>query len=154
MKKFLTLSAVALVVMMGCNKDKDGGTKPILTFKSVSTLDVPAELEEYYLYFNVKDGDGDLEGNWHVVDIYHYPDPDKYDVMPLPKLEAHAGVKLDAEMILIASDIRGTENLLRVRWDSPATNPDTAQFKIFVTDKAGNSSDTILTPKIVIRPRP
>lgn len=149
MKKFLTLSAIMLA-MLGCNKDKGTGTKPILTFKSASATDIPKELQEYYLYFNVKDGDGDLEGTWNVVDLYHYPDTMKYDQMPLPKLETHKGVKLDAEMILIMSDVR-EGNFLPAHWASPVTSPDTSQLKIFVLDNAGNSSDTITLPKIVIR---
>ncbi|WP_109696855.1 hypothetical protein [Chitinophaga deserti] len=149
MKKFLTLSAIMLA-MLGCKKDKDGGTKPVLTFKSASATDIPKELQEYYLYFNVKDGDGDLEGTWNVVDLYHFPDTTKYDQMPLPKLETHKGVKLDAEMILIMSDVR-EGNFLPAHWPSPATVPDTSQLKIFVVDNAGNSSDTITLPKIVIR---
>ena len=152
MKKILTLPALALMVFMGCKKDGDIGSKPILTFKSASTEDVPKEQEEFTFTFNIKDGDGDLEGSWNVVDLYHYADPDKFDQLDLPKLEAHAGVKLDAEMILILSDLR-QGNFLPVRnWSAPnAFRPDTIQLKIFVLDKKGNSSDTITTPKIVVR---
>lgn len=152
MKKFLPLSALALMIFMGCKKDGDIGSKPILTFKSASTEDVPKEQEEFTFTFNIKDGDGDLEGSWNVVDLYHYADPDKFDQLDLPKLEAHAGVKLDAEMILILSDLR-QGNFLPVRlWAEPNPfRPDTIQLKIFVLDKKGNSSDTVLTPKIVVR---
>lgn len=150
MKKILILSALSLVAFLGCKKDKDGGTKPILTFKSASTLDVPKEMEEMYLYFNVKDGDGDLEDHWHVVELFHYGDTTKFDAMPLPKLEVHKGTKLDAEMVIILSDVR-EGNFLPLHWDDPKYNPDTVQYKVFVTDNAGNSSDTITTPKIVLR---
>jgi hypothetical protein len=150
MKKILILSALSLVAFLGCKKDKNGGTKPVLTFKSATTLDVPKEMEEVLLYFNVKDGDGDLEGNWHVVELFHYPDPDKFDVMPLPKLESHKGTKIDAEMIIILSDVR-QGNFLPLHWPDPVYNPDTVQYKVFVTDNAGNSSDTVVTPKIVLR---
>ncbi|MGE7774683.1 hypothetical protein [Chitinophaga caseinilytica] len=150
MKKILILSALSLVAFLGCKKDKDGGTKPILTFKSASTLDVPKEMEEVLLYFNVKDGDGDLEDHWHVVELFHYADTTKFDAMPLPKLESHKGTKLDAEMIIILSDVR-QGNFLPLHWENPVYNPDTVQYKVFVTDNAGNSSDTITTPKIVLR---
>lgn len=152
MKKILTLSALALTAFMGCKKDGDIGTKPVLTFKSASSQDIPKEQEEFSMTFNVKDGDGDLEGSWNVVELYHYADPDKFDQLPLPALEAHAGVKLDAEMIVYFSDLR-QENFLKVRtWsEPPKSDPDTIQLKIFVLDKKGNSSDTIITPKIVVR---
>ncbi|WP_341837425.1 hypothetical protein WJU16_06025 [Chitinophaga pollutisoli] len=152
MKKILPLSALALMAFMGCKKDGDTGTKPILTFKSASSTDIPKEQEEFTMTFNVKDGDGDLEGTWNVVELYHFDDHDKYDQLDLPKLEAHAGVKLDAEMILILSDVR-EGNFLKVRtWSrDPLSDPDTIQLKVFVLDKKGNSSDTILTPKIVVR---
>ncbi len=84
MKKILFLSAFSLVAMIGCKKDDDIGSKPVLTFKSASSMDVPKELQDLQIFFNVKDGDGDLENTWNVVDLYHYPDTTKFDALPFP----------------------------------------------------------------------
>lgn len=154
MKKIVALSIV-LIGFMGCKKDDPKGDKPVLTFKSVSTLDV-AKGEDLLVYtFELKDGNGDFDerGAMMVHDARIWRDrPDTvYTDVFFPLLESHKGTKINAELQLYASD--GLESIrirLRDGFTNPPTNPDTMQLRVFVIDDAGNSSDTLLLPKVAI----
>lgn len=153
MKKIVALSIV-LIGFMGCKKDDPKGNKPVLTFKSVSTLDV-AKGEDLLVYtFDLSDGDGDTEGAMWVHDSRLFrndPLDTTYTDVLFPLLESHKGTKLKAEVELYVSD--GIESVrMRLRDGIPpsATNPDTMQYRVFVIDNAGNSSDTLLLPKVAI----
>ncbi len=148
MKKIILLSAIAFG-FFGCKKDDPTGTKPILTFKSVTMEDVPVEVEQIEFYFDLQDGDGDTEGELYFTDIYRL-DSTQYDFIQMPDLESHSGTKLKAELTLIMGEFGNTRIRLRGNTNNPATNPDTSQLKVFVVDKAGNSSDTLRLPKVAI----
>jgi hypothetical protein len=151
MKKFFVLSTV-LIAFLGCKKDSsDAGNKPVLTFKSVSTEDVPAELKMLTFTFRLQDGDGDTEQALYVNDI-RFEDETKFDEVFMPALESHKGIKLDAEVILYVSDLSDAVRMrLRDGRDPDLVpNPDTLQYRVFVLDNAGNSSDTITLPKVAV----
>lgn len=149
MKKIILLSAIAFG-FFGCKKEGEAGKKPVLTFKSVTMEDIPTDVQEIQYTFDLQDGDGDTEGEFFVTDIYRQ-DSTKYDYMLMPGLEAHSGIKLKAELILIVSDVNQS-NFLRLRGNNPnpVTNPDTSQLKVYIVDKAGNASDTLRLPKVAI----
>jgi hypothetical protein len=159
MKKIVALSIV-LIGFMGCKKDDPKGEKPVLTFKSVSSGDV-AKGEDLLIYtFELKDGNGDYDdrGAMYVFDQRLWrdnPNDTTYTDVFFPRLESHAGTKINAELQLYASDtyvINGQPVRTRLRdgIPPPVTNPDTMQLRVFVLDDAGNSSDTLILPKVAI----
>lgn len=145
MKKILVLSLFALAVISGSGCGKDSiGTKPMISFLSYSSDPVvPANGLE--VRFQVKDGDGDIENSLNyaiMYDIQATADT-AWDSRQMPKLDAHNGTNLTAEVLLQFDPIDfpgGTPGILK----------DSLHYLVFVTDNAGNISDTISTPKIEI----
>lgn len=150
MKKIIALSAI-LFAFAGCKKDNVEGNKPKLIFKSVSAEDVPAELKMVTFEFQLQDGDGDTEDAMYINDI-RFEDETKFEMVRMPALESHKGTKLDAELTLYVSDMSDVVfmRLRDGRDPDLVPNPDTMQYRVFVLDNAGNSSDTITLPKIAI----
>jgi hypothetical protein len=150
MKKILALSAI-LFAFAGCKKDNVEGNKPKLTFKSVSAEDVPAEMKMVTFTFQLQDGDGDTEDAMYISDI-RFDNDTKFETVRMPALESHKGTKLDAELTLYVSDLPD-QVFMRLRDGRDpdiVPNPDTMQYRVFVLDNAGNSSDTITLPKVAI----
>lgn len=150
MKKIIALSAI-IFAFAGCKKDDAEGNKPKLTFKSVSAEDVPADVKMVTFTFQLQDGDGDTENALYYNDI-RFDDETKFDMVRMPLLESHKGIKLDAEVVLYVSDLPDNviPRLREGRDPSLVPNPDTMQYRVFVLDNAGNSSDTITLPKVAI----
>lgn len=147
MKKILVLSLFALAVISGSGCGKDSiGTKPMISFLSYSSDPViPANGLE--VRFQVKDGDGDIENSLNfaiIYDIQRDPDADTvFDSRQMPKLDAHNGTNLTAEVLLQLDPIDFPGGTVGVPKDS-------LHYLVFVTDNAGNISDTIATPKVEI----
>ncbi|HJT73571.1 MAG TPA: hypothetical protein VJ720_06120 [Chitinophaga sp.] len=144
MKKILFLSLIALTAVTACKKDSIG-TKPQISFVSYSTSRVIAS-DGMDITFEVRDGDGDIENALNFVAIYDVdPTMDTvFEPRPMPDLGAHAGGNLKAEVVL---------HLVGTDFPQIAPNPitkDSVHYLVFVQDNAGNSSDTIVTPKIEV----
>ncbi|SDG08883.1 hypothetical protein [Chitinophaga filiformis] len=143
MKKILVLSLFALAVISGSGCGKDSiGTKPMISFLSYSS-DPVISSNGMDVHFQVKDGDGDVENSFNFVAIYDIQvDTDTvFTSRKMPNLDAHNGTNLTAEVILHQESI-----------DFPNTGipKDSVHYLVFITDNAGNISDTIATPKIEI----
>lgn len=150
MKKIVALSAI-LFAFAGCKKDDVEGKKPKLIFKSVSAEDVPADMKMLTFTFQLQDGDGDTEDALYYNDI-RFDNDTKFDMVRMPLLESHKGTKLDAELVLYVSDLPDNviPRLRDGRDPDLVPNPDTMQYRVFVLDNEGNSSDTITLPKVAI----
>lgn len=151
MKKIFVLSTI-LIAFLGCKKDDQlDGNKPRLTFKSASALDIPAEQKMLSFVFDLQDNNGDTESSLYVNDI-RFEDTTKWDEVFMPALESHKGTPIKAELTLYVSDL-GDAVRMRLRDGRDpdlVPNPDTLQFRVFVLDNAGNSSDTITLPKVAV----
>jgi hypothetical protein len=144
MKKTLILSLFTLAAICGgCGKDSIG-TKPMVSFLSYSSSPVIASFG-MDVNFQVKDGDGDIENSFNFAAIYDTSPLDTaFESRPMPGVEAHKGTDLTAEVILHLSGIDFPQN---------GTNPvpkDSVHYLVFITDNAGNISDTITTPKLEV----
>lgn len=97
------------------------------------------------VHFQVKDGDGDIENTFNFAAIYDLqPEPDTaFASRQMPKLDAHKGTNLTAEVILRLEPIDFPGNTTGIPKDS-------VHYLVFITDDAGNISDTIATPKVEI----
>lgn len=145
MKKILVLSLFALAVISGSGCGKDSiGTKPMISFLSYSSSPViPANGLD--VHFQVKDGDGDIESTFSFVAMYDLqPSTDTvFEHRNMPGLDAHNGTNLNAEVILHLQPIDFPGN-------TPGILKDSLHFLVYVTDNAGNISDTISTSKVEI----
>ena len=144
MKKILVLSLFAVAAICGgCGKDSIG-TKPMLTFLSYSSSPVFASAG-MDVNFQVKDGDGDIENSFNFAAIYDTAPLDTaFESRPMPGVDAHNGTNLTAEVIL---------HLVGTDFPQTGTNPvlkDSLHYLVFITDNAGNISDTIVTPKLEV----
>ncbi|RFS25070.1 hypothetical protein DVR12_07755 [Chitinophaga silvatica] len=146
MKKLL-LSFLLLGSLFACKKDKVG-TKPVISFLRFGLPSVDSTTSQLDVVFRVKDGDGDIENsiNWKINYEQPLPDPvDKFEVWQMPGIGANKGNSVNAEvtMRMQSIDFKG--------WvEDRGARPDSLWLTVFVLDNAGNSSDTINTPKIVI----
>jgi hypothetical protein len=143
MKKILVLSLFALAVISGSGCGKDSiGTKPMLSFLSYSS-DPVIPTNGLEVRFQVKDGDGDIENQFWFSAIYDTaPEDTNFTSRQMPKLEAHNGTNLTAEVLLQldAIDLAGTSGVPK----------DSVHFLIYIVDNANNTSDTIATPKVEV----
>lgn len=143
MKKIAFLSLFSLLAFAACKKDSLG-TKPVITFKSYSS-DLIYSSYGLAINFNVSDGDGDIQNTltWaKIVDTN--PTDTVWDVRQMPDMEGRNSGKVNAEVGLYLAAID-----LNTMQDSPPET-DSVHFLAFIIDEAGNSSDTIATPKIFI----
>ncbi len=148
MKKILALFAVVSLMLIACSKDDNAGTKPELVFKEYSVpFIVDTLMDQFNVTFQIRDGDGDIESFFYfqtVIDSRPETDTSTvYEPRQIPSIGVHAGRKLDAELIytMLGVDFKTYDNF---------TKPDSLRIRAFVVDKAGNSSDTIITPKLAI----
>ncbi|CAL1519717.1 hypothetical protein [Chitinophaga sp. MM2321] len=142
MKKILFLFLLVGLVY-ACKKDKGVGTKPILTFKSYSIDSVTATTEQMTVTLNVRDGDGDIEDTLAMAVFYDSMGTadSLYGIKKMPGIGINKGKSINADVIL---PLIGSDFLLGTG-DRPN---DSMHFAIYIIDNAGNSSDTISTPKI------
>ncbi|MEP6583383.1 MAG: hypothetical protein ABJA90_03915 [Ginsengibacter sp.] len=136
----LLFSILISVFFLSCNKDKFN-TKPSLKFKSVNTTTLQ-QGGNLIFTLSFTDAEGDLTDNLVISKfepncIASRKDTIKY---PLPAFPAGKNQKGD---IIVTFDYNGI---------APRCFPrnDTAVFKFVLRDKAQNSSDTALSPAIVI----
>jgi len=144
MKKILVLSLFALAVISGSGCGKDSiGTKPMISFLSYSS-DPVIPSNGLDVHFQVKDGDGDIENTFNFAPIYDLQvDDTVFAPRQMPKLDAHNGTNLTAEVILHLEPIDFPGNTTGIPKDS-------VHYLVFIKDNAGNISDTIATPKVEI----
>ncbi|SHM80329.1 hypothetical protein [Chitinophaga sp. CF418] len=144
MKKILVLSLFALAVISGSGCGKDSiGTKPMISFLSYSS-DPVIPSNGLDVHFQVKDGDGDIENTFNFTAIYDsQPEDTSFSGRKMPNLDAHKGTNLTAEVILHLEPIDFPGNTTGIPKDS-------VHFLVFITDNAGNISDTVATPKTEI----
>ncbi len=135
-----------LLMALACSKDKVE-TKPSIRIKNINTTEVfPGQNLVITLEFSDKEGDlsnGEITYIRERLNIRPIPNPaanDKVDTVRsvIPEFPNTAVGEID---LTISSGFLS---------EDPDDN-DTMVFKIFVTDVAGNRSDTLTTPTIVDR---
>ncbi|HVI49091.1 MAG TPA: hypothetical protein VM802_29765 [Chitinophaga sp.] len=149
MKKFLFLSLVITGLFYACKKDGIG-TKPILSFKSYSLDSIVPTTESLTLGVHVEDGDGDIENKVGVGTIIDsHTTGGRQDTVwtmkQMASIGANKGNKVKADVLIPF----GKEEIAFGNY--PPLPKDSMHFVVFILDNAGNSSDTIPTPKIAYR---
>jgi hypothetical protein len=135
--------AFALVVLISCDKDKFE-TKPFIEVKDYSTKTVPFQ-GELVIRINYFDKEGDLgKGELYLLRertnrIPPNPQFDQVDSLRYPLPDFVDKGQGEIRLVLRQVDFLGES----------ATQNDTMFFKIAVTDRAGNTSDTLITDQVV-----
>jgi hypothetical protein len=155
LKRYLPL-LLLLTVSVSCSKDKLG-TKPSIKFKSINGTDFLAQ-STVNINLEFTDKEGDLGGGLityirNRINIKPIQDPasnDKTDTIPLvlpdfpEKSTGDITIRIDGGF-LDEDPLPGNDSANASKYN------DTIVFKIFVTDLAGNVSDTVTTPQVVQR---
>jgi len=144
MRYTILFSIFLFTLLTGCTKDKFG-SKPTLTFKSVSTRVLPpGQLIQFTLSFT--DKEGDLAGSVYV---------EKNE----PTCAASSFSETDSIPTFPASKNEKGEITVTYGNNGPTTfsnispqcqRNDTAVFRFAIKDKANNVSDTVSSPPIII----
>lgn len=142
MKKIIYIAAV-LFLFAGCDKDSFE-TKPQITLESLKPDVVPPN-GNLQILLKYTDKEGDLgEGNiWIQKQFLHVrtlPPPTKTD-------------SFSTKTVTFPDTPEG-EIQINIPWaflvEFPGVIPDTLQLRLVVTDVKGNSSDTLVTDKVVV----
>lgn len=146
MKKFLYL-LLAVGVFYACKKDKTG-TKPLVFFKSYQPDSVTPTTDLFTLTMRVEDGDGDIEDSIYYAilkDSEMQPGKDTiWDKEKMPGIGQNRGNSVKADVSIPFGSIKFAAGYV---W---APN-DSAHYLVVIRDNAGNTSDTVVTPKFSFR---
>lgn len=145
MRTFLTILFCSLVFLSACDKDSDENW-PILRLKEINGTHVlPNGATEIVIEF--EDSDGDLsEGKVYLfrerTNIRPIPNPENFDRSDeLTKVIPNFPERKKGEMLITLE--------YNTFLDEDPSDSDTMYFKIVVEDKAGNQSDTLVTPSVI-----
>ncbi|RAJ05120.1 hypothetical protein LX64_02274 [Chitinophaga skermanii] len=145
MKKLFLLLAV-VIVAYACSKDSSGDGKPSIAFRSYNMSEIPNPAPPIVVYLNLKDSDGDIEDRLFVRLNYFSDGGDtityNFEPFNLPKLGSYRGSNINATI-----EFRPNDTYLNPKENMPL---DSVWFSMYVQDNAGNISDTIATPRILI----
>ncbi|MCW3463885.1 hypothetical protein [Chitinophaga nivalis] len=148
MKKILFLFLVA-GFFYACKKD-GVGPKPIVTFKSYSVDSITPATNDMTIFLNVEDGDGDIEDTLTLgtIILSHFKDG-KIDTAWTPKSMPEIG---RSKGLNVKAEVRIPLQTIEIKFSDYVTIPkDSINFSIIIKDRAGNISDTLITPKISYR---
>jgi hypothetical protein len=152
--KRVVIVLLSTILLASCFKEPSYPPVPEIAFMRVSSVDNPilALTSDVYMQFSFQDGDGDLgrlnesdtTANMFVKDLrFGIVSSEAYSIPPIPRKGSSPAVKGD-----ISFNFR---NSLFCNPLEPSRQFDTIQYEIFVRDRAGNISNTITTPPIVVR---
>ncbi|WEK38195.1 MAG: hypothetical protein P0Y53_11875 [Candidatus Pseudobacter hemicellulosilyticus] len=145
MRRLTYYSVLAILIgfVLSCGKDKLE-TKPSLKLKGTSGNHVAQGQQFFIIYFDYADKEGDIDSLW-VKKIRHNERQittirDSFWItlpsLQVPKSEGEMEIRLNEEEYVAAV--------------SPNGEPDSLTFKFVLKDKAGNTSDTVNLPDIII----
>jgi hypothetical protein len=151
MKTKILILLVAILIINACNKDKFQ-TKPVLTFKSVSTTNVAAGGD---ITFNIeisdKQGDIDSVIYWKKVSfvdtLNNLPKKGAMDSVSIPS-DLPRERRFDGDFAITFVNANGAGINI-----SPAVagKNDSCVFKFWMKDYGNHVSDTMVSPIIIIR---
>jgi len=144
MRNTVLFSILLLAILSGCQKDKYK-TTPSLTFKSVSSTEVPkGSIVKFTLTFT--DAEGDVSGSVYIeknepsCTLSSFTEMDSIPSFPTTKNQK-------GDLVITFGNNAGSS----VEDISPqCQRNDTAVFRFAIKDKANHVSDTVSSPPIII----
>ena len=143
MKK-LTYILFAIVLLFSCEKEQVTSDTPIIEFKSISPTTVQEYSDEIIITISYSDGNGDLGEN--NPDIHNLFVEDNRNGIVYQFRIPHLAP--DNNSIAIEGDFNITINGSGITDESSSQQ---VNYTIYVTDRAGNKSNTITTSTITIQ---
>jgi len=138
------LLAMALWLAIACEKEDRKSTIPEITLQSISPLSVKEFQDSLEIVIRYKDGDGDLGS----------ADP---EIKNLFITDNRMGLRYEyriqqlaptGAVVPIEGDVKVVLNTLAILDTTAIT--ETVTFSIFVKDRSGNTSNTLLSPAVTI----
>jgi hypothetical protein len=142
MKNIIYLSAI--VLLFSCEKEQVISDTPIIEFKSISPATVQEYSDDIIITISYSDGDGDLGEN--NPDIHNLFVEDNRNGIVYQFRIPHLAP--DNNSIAIEGDFNITINGSGITDESSSQQ---VNYAIYVTDRAGNKSNTIITSSITIQ---
>ena len=142
MKNIIYLSAI--VLLFSCKKEQVISDTPIIEFKSISPATVQEYSDDIIITISYSDGDGDLGEN--NPDIHNLFVEDNRNGIVYQFRIPHLAP--DNNSIAIEGDFNITINGSGITDESSIQQ---VNYAIYVTDRAGNKSNTITTSTITIQ---
>jgi len=141
MKNIIYLSAI--VLLFSCEKEQVISDTPIIEFKSISPATVQEYSDDIIITISYSDGDGDLGEN--NPDIHNLFVEDNRNGIVYQFRIPHLAP--DNNSIAIEGDFNITINGSGITDESSSQQ---VNYAIYVTDRAGNKSNTITSSNITI----
>ena len=142
MKNIIYLSAI--VLLFSCEKEQVISDTPIIEFKSISPATVQEYSDDIIITISYSDGNGDLGEN--NPDIHNLFVEDNRNGIVYQFRIPHLAP--DNNSIAIEGDLNITINGSGITDESSSQQ---LNYAIYVTDRAGNKSNTITTSTITIQ---
>ncbi len=132
-----------LVVLVACSKEKSYSPVPAITLDAVSATTVHAFTDSLTFSIGYTDGDGDLGEN--VADVKNCFVTDN---------EAGIAYTYRIQQLAPSSAAVPIKGVLKIKMDhvavSNSASSTTKTFSIYVVDRAGNKSNTVVSGPIVV----
>ena len=130
------------VFMAACLNPPDYAVIPEITFDSISNTSAKAGTDSITFLIDFTDGDGDL-GSSDIPNLFFLDSRTGYtDSFKIPNLTPQGNVKAISGVIAyVASSFTCI----------PGKTFDTLHYTIYVEDRAGNKSNNIVTPDIILQ---
>ncbi len=145
--KYILYTFIIAAIIFACNKDKFN-TKPQLTFKSVNETTI-LKNKDLRFKLTVTDKEGDLNDSLFIYKINRNCNKDTvrfFNKMPIFPTNANLEVAIEANFTY------GTQGPYPgIAISSTCNNRnDSCSFKFIIKDKAGNKSDSVVSPEVVL----
>jgi len=131
-----------LIFLAGCLNPPDYSVIPAITFDSISSTTARVGIDSITFLIDFTDGDGDL-GSSAIPNLFFLDSRTGYtDSFKIPNLTPEGNVKAISGVIAYAAS---SFNCI------PGKTFDTLYYTIYVEDRAGNKSNQIVTPQIILQ---
>ncbi|MCO6497146.1 MAG: hypothetical protein J5I50_05740 [Chitinophagaceae bacterium] len=135
---------LGVLIFMSCGKEKFDST-PSLKFQSVNTKDLHRQ-ELLRFTFSFTDKEGDLGDSIYVEKIVpNCPASGFEQWYPIPSFPSSSNQSGEIA-VTFGYNVTGYSDILGPR----CTGDDTAVFRFVLRDEMGNTSDTVVSPPIII----
>jgi hypothetical protein len=145
--KYIFATLVIAVFIFACNKDKYN-TKPQITFKSVNETTI-AKNKDLRFKLSVTDKEGDLTDSLFIYKISRNCNKDTVRFFnKMPTFPTNTNLEIPVE-VNFTYGLQGNYPAITIS-SSCGNRNDSCSFKFIIKDKAGNKSDSVVSPEIVI----
>jgi|688.fasta_scaffold31266_8 hypothetical protein len=139
----------SLVVIISCRKGTKYDKIPKISFNDLSDSVIKASTEKpIFIKFKFQDGDGDIgfnTKNLYLIDLRFINDTQRYLIPDIPeKFDPTNGLSG-----IIQLETNGA--FLALRNDTIHKKMDTINWVLYMKDKAGNQSNIIAIPRLILK---